>query len=69
MKHQVRDETIHITTGGRDFDAIGNVVVLLHGSETESFDLDFAEPLSGPSWICRSRTRSSGPRAVGRIAA
>lgn len=32
MKHQVHDETIHIATGGRDFDATGNVVVLLHGS-------------------------------------
>jgi pimeloyl-ACP methyl ester carboxylesterase len=32
MKHQLRDTTIHIATGGRDFDATGDVVVLLHGS-------------------------------------
>ena len=30
MKHQLRDTTIHIATGGRDFDATGDVVVLLH---------------------------------------
>ena len=32
MKHQFRDETIHIATGGRDFDATGKVVMLIHGS-------------------------------------
>ncbi len=31
MKHQLRGETIHIATGGRDFDANGKVVTLLHG--------------------------------------
>ena len=59
MKHQFRDETIHIATGGRDFDASGNVVVLLHGSGQNHLDLDFARPISGPSWIFRSRTRLS----------
>ena len=32
MKHQFRDETIHIATGGRDFDTSGKVVTLIHGS-------------------------------------
>ncbi len=32
MKHQFRGETIHIATGGRDFDANGKVVLLIHGS-------------------------------------
>ena len=32
MKHQFRGEIIHIATGGRDFDANGKVVTLVHGS-------------------------------------
>jgi len=32
MKHQLDGTDIHIATGGRSFDATGNVVVMLHGS-------------------------------------
>lgn len=32
MKHTVKGDTIHIATGGRDFDPKGNVLVFLHGS-------------------------------------
>jgi pimeloyl-ACP methyl ester carboxylesterase len=32
MKHELQGTKIHIATGGREFDAAGRVVVLLHGS-------------------------------------
>ena len=32
MKHQLNDIDIHIATGGRKFDAAGEVVIMLHGS-------------------------------------
>ena len=42
MKHQFRGETIHIATGGRDFDTSGKVVTLIHGSGQTTL-LDFAK--------------------------
>ena len=32
MRHQMNGIDIHITTGGRNFDAAGEVVIMLHGS-------------------------------------
>ena len=32
MKHQLDGVDIHIATGGRPFDANGEVVIMLHGS-------------------------------------
>ena len=32
MKHELNGDIIHIATGGRDFNANGNVLVMLHGS-------------------------------------
>ena len=32
MKRQINDIDIHIATGGRKFDATGEVVIMLHGS-------------------------------------
>ena len=32
MKHQLNGIDIHIATGGRSFDAAGEVIIMLHGS-------------------------------------